>query len=71
MILTTEEAAKRVDVSPAVIRKWVERGLLAPVMLGAKPSRFREPDVIEAKFATTSKKRHAELDRLSALIADD
>lgn len=71
MILTTEEAAKRVGVQPSLIRKWVERGLLEPVMPGAKPSRFREADVIEARYLTTSRRRHAELDRLSALIASD
>lgn len=70
MILTTEEAAKRVGVEAHVIRKWVERGLLAPVMPGANPARFREGDVIEARYATTSKRRHAELDRMAALIAD-
>lgn len=71
MILTTEEAAKRVGVQPHVIRKWVERGHLAPVIPGAKPARFREGDVIDARYATMSRRRHAELDRMASLIACD
>jgi len=70
MILTTEEAAQRVGVTVRVIQSWVERGHLAPVMPGAKPMRFREGDVIEARYRTTSGKRHAELDKLSATLAD-
>ena len=70
MILTTEEAAKRVGVTVRLIQSWVERGHLSPVMPGAKPMRFRESDVIEARYATTSKRRHAELDELSAVLAD-
>lgn len=70
MILTTEEAARRVGVPVRTVQSWVERGHLTPVTLGAKPMRFREADVIEARHATTSKKRHAELDRLAALLAD-
>lgn len=69
MILTTEEAAQRVGVTVRLIQSWVERGHLAPVMPGAKPMRFREADVIEARYATTSGKRHAELDKMSALLA--
>lgn len=70
MILTTEQAARRVGVKPRAILSWAERGRLAPVMPGAKPLRFREADVIEAKHAVTSRTRHAELDKLSALLAE-
>lgn len=68
MILTTEEAAKRVGVTHAVIRKWVQRGVLAPIVPGAKVSLFREGDVIDARHATTSTARHAELDRIASRI---
>ncbi|WP_346007449.1 helix-turn-helix domain-containing protein [Janibacter terrae] len=68
MILTTEEAARRVGVEPRLILSWRERGLLEPVMPGSKPLRFREADVIEAKHRVTSKRRHAELDRLAARL---
>lgn len=70
MILTTEEAAKRVGVTPRLILSWVERGKLSPVMPGARPLRFHDYDVIEARHSVTSAQRHAELDRLSAILAD-
>jgi hypothetical protein len=45
LLLTTQDAATAVGCSPATITKWVERGYLAPVNPGRKPSYFREFDV--------------------------
>lgn len=45
LILTTDEAAAQVGVSPATIRKWVVRGHLEPLLRGAHPLRFFLLDV--------------------------
>ena len=68
-VLTTEEAAAAVGVSVDALRKWVERGHLAPLRAGARPLRFREGDVIECHLARMSARRHAELDELGVQLA--
>lgn len=45
LVLTTEEAAEQVGVSPATIRSWVLRGHLEPLMRGVHPLRFDWLDV--------------------------
>lgn len=40
LILTTEEAAEQVGVTPATIRSWVLRGQLEPVRRGVHPMHF-------------------------------
>lgn len=66
--LTTEEAASLVGVSPFTIRKWVTRGYLRPVRANAKPSLFREADVVECRYERMSQAEHDRLDALWAQV---
>jgi len=51
--LTTAQAAARVRVSPATIRKWASRGRLQPIKIqGIKGNRYRELDVLLAEKNT-------------------
>lgn len=68
MTLTTEEAATLVGVSPFTIAKWVTRGYLRPVRPGAKPSLFREADVVECRYERMSQAEHDRLDALWAQV---
>lgn len=47
-VVTTDEAAACVGVSPATIRQWVVRGHLAPCRRGANPMLFRHDEVLDA-----------------------
>lgn len=40
LVLTTEEAAEQVGVSPVTVRRWVMKGWLHPLRRGAKPLHF-------------------------------
>lgn len=64
-VLTTAEAARRVGVEPATVRQWQKRGHLAPVREGAKPSLFREEDLISCHEARLSEARKQELNALA------
>lgn len=59
------EAAELVGVSPRTVHKWVERGFLAPVRPGAKPSRFRISDVTECAYQRMPRTERERLDRLA------
>lgn len=63
--VTTSEAAEHVGVSPFTVRKWDERGYLAPVNPGHKPSRYRLADVIAADVARRPQAWHDTLDALA------
>lgn len=63
--VTTGEAAIHVGVSPSTVRKWDERGYLAPVNPGHKPSRYRLADVIATDVARRPKSWHDALDALA------
>ena len=62
--LTTAEAALVLGITPAGVRKLVERGQLAPV-LGGKPLRFRWLDVERLRAARLSASERARLDTLA------
>lgn len=62
--LTVEQAAALAGVTPATIRSWVRRGHLAPVRRHAKPSLFREADVIDCRYERMSRTEHETLDTL-------
>ena len=64
-VVTTEEAATLVGVTPATIRQWVARGHLRPLRAGASPLRFREQEVIDCHAERTSKRWRTEVDRLA------
>lgn len=66
MILTTNEAASELGVTPFAIRKMVERRELAPAVPGARPLRFRLVDVWEAQARRV---KPADSDRLDTLYA--
>lgn len=68
MTLTTQEAAALVGVSPHTIERWVDRGYLSPVRLGAKPSLFLERDVVECRFERMPETEHRALDTLWAQV---
>jgi excisionase family DNA binding protein len=64
--LTIEEAAALVGVSPHAVRRWVDRGYLAPVRANAKPVRFHEQDVVECAYERIPQTKHDALDTLWA-----
>lgn len=64
MILTTEQAADELGVSPARVRQLVMAGDLEPFKRGAKPLRFRLDDVIDCE---ARRRTRAEQDRLVTL----
>jgi len=70
-ILTIEDAANLLEISPFTVKSWVERGQLRPVRPGAKPLLFRERDVLECHRARMTKALHARLDTLWAEILAD
>jgi len=70
-ILTIEDAANLLEISPFTVKSWVERGQLRPVRPGAKPLLFRERDVLECHRARMSKALHARLDTLWAEVLAD
>ena len=63
LILTTEEAAEQVGVTPATIRQWVMRGHLEPVRRGAHPLRFHLLDVARCHADRQSREYHDTLRR--------
>jgi predicted site-specific integrase-resolvase len=68
MILTTNEAAEQIGVSPAAIWKMVERGELEPLARNSKPWRFRLLDVAEARLRRLPAAEHDRLDALARLL---
>ena len=70
-ILTIEDAANLLAISPFTVKSWVERGQLRPVRPGAKPLLFLERDVLECHRARMSKALHARLDTLWAEVLAD
>lgn len=67
-MLTIDEAAEHAGVSIYAIRRWVDRGYLAPVRPGAKPSLFRDQDVAECRYERMSQAEHDALDALWAEV---
>jgi len=48
-LLTTQQAASRLGVTPSTIRRWVDRGILTYVKLPSGVKRFREQDIEAAR----------------------
>lgn len=69
MILTTQEAADELRVTPFAIRKMVERGELVPIVPGAKPLRFNLLDVAEAQYRRLTQSETATLDTLATHLS--
>ncbi len=69
MILTTDEAAEHLGLTPSAVRQMVVRGELVPLRRGAKPLRFNLLDVAEAAVRRLSADEHARLDTLAERIA--
>jgi len=65
VILTTQEAADELRVTPFAIRKMVERGELVPISKGARPLRFALLAVAEAQYRRISPTETATLDTLA------
>lgn len=63
---STAEAAAYLGISPAGVRKLVERRRLRPV-LGSKPLRFRFDDVEDLRAARMTAAEKAHLDALADL----
>lgn len=63
-MLTIEDGADLLGISPFTVKSWVARGQLRPVREGAKPLLFREHDVLECHRARMTKALHARLDTL-------
>lgn len=68
MILTTEEAADMLGVSPDAVRKLVERGRLVPLVPGARPLRFALLDVADVQVARMTDAAVVRLDDLAARL---
>lgn len=69
MTLTTAEAALVLGISPAGVRKLVERGQLRAVLM-SKPRRFRWEDVERVRVARMPAEEHARLDELARRWAE-
>ncbi|GGZ13352.1 helix-turn-helix domain-containing protein [Streptomyces nitrosporeus] len=54
-MLTGEQAAHEAGVAPATIRKWVQRGRLAPAGKQGRAQLFRLEDVFAAERAARGK----------------
>ena len=65
MILTTEEAAHELGVTPARVRQLVMAGDLTPCRREARPLRFRLQDVIECAHRRMSDRERDLLDTLA------
>lgn len=62
MSLTTAEAAERLGIAPATVRRWVMKGWLHPIIPSAKPLTFREHDVARARADRLTAAQHADMD---------
>lgn len=68
MILTTEQAADELDVTPGAVRMMVLRGDLSPIVRGARPMRFHLLDVLALGERRLTSRERARLDRLSRVL---
>lgn len=64
MIVTTDEAATELGVTPSTIRTMVDRKELTPLVPGARPLRFTLTDVWEAQARRVTPQQAARLDAL-------
>lgn len=69
MILTTQEVAEELRVSPFAVRKMVERGELVPIAKGVRPLRFALLAVAEAQYRRRTSEETATLDRLADALS--
>lgn len=69
VILTTTEVAQELGVAPDAVRKLVQRGVLRPLVPGARPLRFALLDVAEVQARRMSEADRARLDALAELLA--
>jgi hypothetical protein len=69
VILTTNEVAQELGVAPDAVRKLVQRGVLRPLVPGARPLRFALLDVAEVQVRRMSDTDRAQLDALADLLA--
>lgn len=58
-LLTTRQAAERVNKAEATIRQWVTRGYLSPAGRVGRLSYYRTLDVLNAEKATRDRNRHS------------
>lgn len=65
MILTTDEVADELGVSPARVRQLVMAGELTPCRREARPLRFRLDDVIECAHRRLTRAQQERLDTLA------
>ena len=68
MVLTTEEAAEHVGVTPATIRSWVNRGHLRALVPEARDQRFLLTDVTACHAQRQPKAWHERLDALASAL---
>lgn len=54
-LLTAEELAKRLRVSPETVKAWTRRGLIPSLRLSPKVIRYNADEVMRALSATTAK----------------
>lgn len=47
-LLTTAELAKRLSVSPSIIREWTKRGVIPEIVISHNVGRFGVADVMNA-----------------------
>ena len=71
MILTTEEAADELKVSPVAVRQMVHRRQLKPLRAKARPLLFRLDDVIELAARRMTMADHDRLDTLAKRLSDE
>ena len=70
MILSTEQAAAELGVSPSRVRRMVMAGDLVPLRPGARPLMFRLDVVIECAHRRLSGAERAHLDTLASQWRD-
>jgi excisionase family DNA binding protein len=68
VILTTTEVAQELGVTPEAVRKLVQRGVLRPLVPGARPLRFALLDVAEVQVARLGRSERERLDTLAEAL---
>ena len=54
-LLTIQETARYIGVSPSTVRRWKNRGIFPPLYIGSRP--YYTPEIVENFFKEQYKNR--------------